>query len=553
LPKGLSRKTGAIAGVAIATVAGGSLLNSGVEPSPQYEGRFQLRVGTETRNGTEQAAKPAQATTTTADVDYATHARILWSHNVLAPVAEQLQSRYPDLDYRKLSGNLEVAYDERTNQFEVNYRDTDPEKVQVVLDRISRAYLKYSQECHSDICQVLEFIDQRLPQLQSEVKTQTQQIQEFQHRYGVSNPNELGQELSRRKGVLEKQSLDFQIELSAARTRYVALQKEFGTSPQNDLADRLLASDRRYQEVLSQLQSLANQFATELAHPQANQVTVEAFKQQYQQVSLELAEVVQQVVLKSQLGKRATSPAATYEDTLQVYILGQWVDTVRQIHTLETSSQLTEDAKKLLSVQVRQWAVLARQYEKLQQSLHSSTELLNLNLSRRADLQARLRPPQPWRMVAPPEVVQVSGKQASPYLINAEQDLRLGLALCFALLIWGISLTGTATPRSTVSHESEPNVVPEYSWEVLPVLPVAPAIVGALPAFPVSYNGMQWSPTWKFEGDPQAIAYFLLFALVYLEKAKTEEWNGRTLDVGKGVNHRSYSSNTMLLGELAYQ
>jgi hypothetical protein len=527
LPRLLNRKTGAIAGVAIATVAGGGLLQS-VEPSSQYEGSFHLQVGSETRTSPERTTQQSPATTT-ASIDHATYARILWSHNVLAPVVEQLQPQYPDLSYSALADNLEVNYNDTTNSFEVNYRDNDPQKVQVVLDQVSRAYLKYGQECHSDVCQGLDFIGQRLHQLQGQIAAQQREIQEFQQRYGVSDPERLGLELSQRNGVLEKQHLNFQVELSVARTSYTTLQKQFGATPDNNLADRLLAQDNEYQEVLNQLQLLANQFATELANPQTQQATVESLKQQYEVLSLQLAKVAQQVVSKSELGRRVASPNANYQDTVQAYTLLQWADTVRQIHTLEISRQLTAEAQQMLAVQVRQWAVLARKYSVLQQNVQSTKNLLKLHLTRRAELQTHLRPQAPWRMVAPPEVVEVSGRQASHYLIDAQHDFRLGLTLCFALVIWGMTLSGTTKTHGAHAeyHRENPQeFIPQYSSEIVSVTPFDSPVIPTVPMLSnsVSRNAMVPSPAiWEFEDEYRAIAYFLLLTMLYAEKMKAAQ------------------------------
>jgi uncharacterized protein involved in exopolysaccharide biosynthesis len=95
--------------------------------------------------------------------------QVLWSPKLLAPVVQQLQTQYTDLNYDTLAQKLDITHRDGDKTLEIRYQDPDPQKVQAVLEKVSHAYLQYSQQCRSNLCRELQFVEQRLPQIQKQV------------------------------------------------------------------------------------------------------------------------------------------------------------------------------------------------------------------------------------------------------------------------------------------------------------------------------------------------------------------------------------------------
>src|SRR5579883_1246378 len=113
VPLRLNRRTWALAGAAIATVAGTSLVQMANQPA-QYEGKFQLLVEPGTVAST-QANTPSHAKALPApSLDYATQIQVLWSPKLLAPVVQQLQTQYADLNYDTLAQKLTITHRDGT-------------------------------------------------------------------------------------------------------------------------------------------------------------------------------------------------------------------------------------------------------------------------------------------------------------------------------------------------------------------------------------------------------------------------------------------------------
>ncbi|HEY9655971.1 MAG TPA: hypothetical protein V6C50_10805, partial [Crinalium sp.] len=270
-PSLFNRRTGALAGAAIALVGGTTLVQLANQPD-QYEGKFQLLV--EPGAGTNVPATQAhtQATLSSATVDYASQIQVLWSPKLLAPVVQQLQTQYTDLNYDTLAQKLDITHRDDDKTLEIRYQDPDPQKVQAVLEKVSHAYLQYSQQCRSNLCRELQFVEQRLPRIQKQVGVAQQNLQTLQQRHGITEPTALGQQLSQRSNVLTQQRQALQIRLIEARTQLAILQQRSGQprlSPTDaDLAEQALTRNDRYQSLFAQLQPIADQLAVELARPQ---------------------------------------------------------------------------------------------------------------------------------------------------------------------------------------------------------------------------------------------------------------------------------------------
>jgi len=514
-----NRRTGALAGAAIALVGGATLVQL-ANQSDQYEGKFQLLVesGAETTVPVTQAN--AQATRSTPTIDYASQIQVLWSPKLLTPVVQQLQTQYTDLNYDTLAQKLDITHRDDDKTLEIRYQDPDPQKVQAVLEKVSHAYLQYSQQCRTNLCRELQFVEKRLPQIQKQVGVAQQNLQTLQQRHGMTEPTALGQQLSQRSDVLTQQRQALQIRLIEARTQLAILQQRSGQprlSPTDaDLAEQALTRNDRYQSLLAQFQTIADQLAVELARPQPDSATLQPLKQRYQVLSAQMTEAAQapiarqlaQAIADFQIGK-----TTDYTAIVQQQNLLEWVTAATQVQVLTLTEQVIAQTSGHVQQQIKQWAVLARQYAELNLELKFATDNLNLYTAKRTELQQFMTPRTNWQLTTAPTVEQVS---SGFVLSDPEQRLSLGLLLSFMLVILVMSIADQ-TKRTKPTRRQLPSIQPESlpqtsyqtsSYQTAVINQAAALIMPAVAALT------------ERTAQHQRTALFLLTAAVRLETVK---------------------------------
>lgn len=466
LPNLFNGRTGALVGVAIATVAGTSLIQLAEQPAT-YEGKFQLLVEpTGTIEPTAQTAAQTaakQATLAAPSLDYASQMQVLWSPKLLSPVVQQLQTQYADLNYETLSQKLAIAHHDGEKTLEITYQDTDPKKVEAVLQTVSQAYLQYSQECRTSLCRELNFVERRLPHLQTQVTITQQNLQQLQQQHGITEPKALGQQLAQRSAVLTQQRQDLQIRLTEARTQLAILQMR--SAQPDGLATQWLSQNDRYQSLLAQFQAIADQLAVELARPQPDVAKLQALKQRYQQVAAQMTEAVQQPIaaqITRSIADFQANKTADYTQVSQQQTLLEWLTAANQVQMLEISQQAIVQTEAQVKQQIKQWAVLARHYDELNLELRFATDNLNLYEAKRAELQQFVQPKTDWQLATAPAVEQISDGFA---LSDPEHRFSLGLLLSFLMVILIMSVAEQTKPNRLPRRQS--SIQPE-SWQTQP-------------------------------------------------------------------------------------
>jgi uncharacterized protein involved in exopolysaccharide biosynthesis len=410
------------------------------------------------------------ATTSTPSIDYATEIRILWSPKVLSPVVEQLQKQYPDFNYERLSQNLDITHEAGSNTLEIRYQDSDPQKTQAVLERVSQAYIQYSQECRSRLCQKLQFVESQIPHLQKQVDRFQKQLSSFQQKHGLTNPEQHGKQLSERRHRLIQQQQDVQIQLAEAEAQYTLLQSRISSNSE-PLENPFLKQNARYQALLKQFQLTSTQIAVELGRSTPNSSTLQTLQQQYQQQANQLAQVVQQPLVDRLSQATQASETLNHQEIDQLRTLMDWVHAAHQIQMLDTSRQAIGQAETSLNQQIQQWAALARQHHTLQLEVQLATNRLNLYLARQAEMRQFSRPNQPWRVSAPPQVE--STVSDGLLLPDAQWEFSLSLVLCFVLVLGAIAVWKDPKSAKPALGLSESELSPDLAWHPLPVTPLS--------------------------------------------------------------------------------
>lgn len=419
-------------------------------------------------------------------LDYDTQILVLRSSEIMAPIVQQISTRYPDVSYGSLMGNMKISRFQETKILEVSYKDSDPQKIQFILEQLSKGYLKYSvQQRQQSLGQGIQFVDFQLPQLRGRVNSLQIQMQGFREQYNLIAPEDKAGLLYQKASNLEQQRLDTQKQLAEARRFYAALQGRSGaqlamqaesgsldmTSPaassaqstassalsqtapsqaeseevQNSNGSRRSSSEiiksapgnvpgkssaatarnegSLYQSLMAQVRQLDSQIALESSRFQADSPHIQALKQK----RANLLPVLQQEA-KRALGNKL-------------------VEVANQIAALETRTAKITREESSLNQQVKQLPNLARRYTDLQRELRIATESLNRFLEKREVLQVEAaQKVMPWQIIASPQAPTV------PISPNVQRNLILG---AIAGLLAGIAAATLLERLDNDFHSAE--------------------------------------------------------------------------------------------------
>jgi capsular exopolysaccharide synthesis family protein len=416
------RRAIVVVGVAIAVTSGIGFWSFRQEP--KYESRFQLLVEPVTAEGgklNKLAQVPGVTDVPYSVLDYDTQIQVLRSPNLMSPILQEIQKRYPEVSYDSLitSTQLKIARFEETKILEVRYRDTDAKKVREVLHQVARGYLRYSlQERQMNLKKGIEFVDSQLPQLRLRVDKLQADLQAFRQRNELLDPESQSQQLAMRVNTIEQQQVDTQVKIRENQSLYATLTSQLGLQPEQAIATTSLSEAPRYQQLLNQLQEIEAKIAKESARFTEESPTIVALRNQQRNL-LPLLEQESQKVIGTNLqqaGVTNDSPSSIRNQLSQ-----QLVDAANQIQVLQMRQKAIAQAERLLNQQVRQMPVIARQYTDLQRELNVATESLNRFLGVREGLQIEVAQKSlPWQIILKPEAPKF------PVSPNNERNLVLG-------------------------------------------------------------------------------------------------------------------------------
>lgn len=408
----LRRKTLIILGVAAAVTAAAGV--KAFTDTPTYLGEFEVLVQPMTAETAVVSSVPgsltneekAGASGTRLDADLI---KILTSSRVLQPVVDQIRKQYPDITYDELSRTLAVApLDKGSNILQTTYRNPDPQKVQVVLDRVSKAYLAYSlQSRQADIRRALKFVEDKLPDLQQRVTQLQQRLQQLRQRNDLIDPESRGQQLSTQVNTFTQQQLDAQIQLEQIRKQYMALRSQLGQRPNEAAASSALTQNPRYQALLKQLLDIDTQIAEASTLYLEPSPDLQLLRERRQNVLLLLGREGQQTER----------------------------EVIDQMRSLEVRDQALQKTVGALNANVNQLSTVSRDYANIQRELQITTQNLNQFLSKREALQIDVAQREiPWELLTPPtKPLPTASSLTNNLVLGAVLGLLLGVAVALLL------------------------------------------------------------------------------------------------------------------------
>jgi polysaccharide biosynthesis transport protein len=372
--------------------------------------------------GNTQASQPV--------LDYATQIEILLSPQLLNPVVRNLQAQYPELTVEDLKNALlieRVASKKgkgETKILQVTYQAPSPDKAQHVMSALSKAYIQYSfSERKTNLRRAIQFVDNQLPKVETQVQKFEQELQTFRERYRLLDPTSLGGQISGQTGEIQKQAMDNQVELLQTRQLYESLANQLQLQPRSAEAATVLSEAPEYQKVLAQYQDLQTQIATLSAELTDDHPSVIALKDKQEELEPLLESSAESALGKQLSGQLPDIQALPFQNTLRQGLSKQYIDTSIQLNVLEAKRRGILNAQRTLAVQMQQMPSITRYYENLQRRLQIATATLGKFLEQRETLMVNAaREEVPWELLSQPSISRMANS-------NASRDLMIGSLL----------------------------------------------------------------------------------------------------------------------------
>ncbi|ARV63210.1 capsular biosynthesis protein [Nostocales cyanobacterium HT-58-2] len=423
--------------------------------TPKYEGKFQILVEPLKTTDSELLVLLSETLKQNVneitkqnktELDYQALMEVLKSPKLINPVVKDLKQQYPEISYDTLvasSASGKVSTDqvgtlhisrlgkgkEQSRVVEVRYRESDPRKVEYVLNKVSQAYQNYSKEQQqTSLRQGIKFVEQQIPKMQLRVSMLQGQMQVFQQKHSMFNPEVQGEQLLVRADELKVQRIEAQRRLAESRALSASLQKQLAMSGDMAIAASALSESPQYQQVLTRLQEVETRIATESARLTDNNPIMVNLREQRRK----LLPLVQKEA-KLALGNNANSSSVpnsqlgVYQNSVRRDLIKQLADTTNQIKTLESSLQANKKATDEVNQQIQEYPALSRQYTNLQRELQVSTDTLSQLLAKQDALRVdAAQQDVPWEMIMPPTLPRDKMGQLVPVGLNTERNIVLG-------------------------------------------------------------------------------------------------------------------------------
>ena len=381
-------------------------------------------------------------------LDYETQIRVLLSPKLMESVVENLQQRYPAINYNSLKDSLSIdrlsyekdGKEEGTKIIEVKYKNKDTKQILFVLETVAKTYLEYSlQERQKSLTQGIEFIDTQLPSLQQQVDVIQGQLQNIRQQYNLVDPEEAELRLSQHALGISKDRLVTEVQLAETKALYETLQKQF--REENPTAILSRESDA-YGTLLSQLQTIEAQLASESAQFREDSPPMEILREKQQNLRVLLNQQSQDI-LENLAG--------------EIQGLEERYNTI-----VQTENQVNQKLEQLPTV--------TRQIADLQRKLDIATDNLKEFLSKRESLRLDAAQQEiPWEMISPPELWRTAN--GNPLPVEA-LSLRRPFAIAVVLSgLLGIGVGFLVEILHTVFHTPE-EIQGQTKLPILGVIPL---------------------------------------------------------------------------------
>ncbi len=382
-------------------VAAGAVLKAEKDP-PVFHGQFEIL--TKPVTGESKAIASIPQTLGAANVsspeseNVATTVKVLQSPRLLAPIVKQLQSKYPDLNYKQLDKDLDVTPGQ-PNVLKVVYANENEQQVKDVLQALSKAYLDYSlAERQEDINQAIKFVQDTFKKgkIQQNVEIWQDKLRILRQKNDLIEPAQKSQQVSALIAALTQQRIDTRVQYEQMRAKYDDLKRELAQQPAERAGNSVLSENVRYQKILDQIQEADILLRKESALRTAENPTIKTLQEKKDN-------------LLPLLSAEEARVQRDFESRINELV-------ARDLSLAEKIDKSNQELVKL--------AAVSRDYDKIQLQLKIATENFGQFIAKQQALEIeKTQKIQPWKLLDP-QLTEVNKPAA--VVDSAKRNLLLG-------------------------------------------------------------------------------------------------------------------------------
>jgi capsular exopolysaccharide synthesis family protein len=456
----------AIAAASLATLSGSFIVWNDKKIVSYYEGKFtvlvepltsddrlsKLLVQAQNNNLGITELDKLKSSADGSSVDYQSLTRVLKSPEVLIPLVNKLQERYPKFDYQTLNSSLSIqrvtflqdGKQGGTKLLEISYNDSDPKRITYVLEETARYYLEYmGKERLRSTKESMDFIARQIPPLQQKVDNLQQELQILKIKYNFNEPGLRNRSLSDQLDNLTGRRLEVQVQLAQSRQQYESYQKRTLTGDYRWIVE---VSPRSYENLVSKVSEIESQVALSSTQFYESSIPIQSLRDKQQSLRAIMQREAGSVLLQLK----------------------------SQLEQLEARERLLANSQNLLQTQTTEMPQAQRRYEDIQLKLEIAKNTLRQFLEKQKTLQVDAgQIDGGWQIISKPQLV-TDGK-GNPYSVT-EKPTRSNLMIAIVISsLLGIAIGFLIEVLNTVFHTPE-EIKSATKRPLLGVIPIAKAM-----------------------------------------------------------------------------
>lgn len=405
-----------------------------------YTGDFQLLVEPATSEG-----NFSQTSTYSEEgkLDYSTIITLLKSPAMLTPIVEQIQIEYPDFTQARLKENIKISrlnLDESdlsnlTKIIEVGYEESDPDLVNLVLEKTADKYLQYSvEERKSQIVKGVNFLENQLIDSKQRVGKLKTELQQLQEKNKFFDPKQKGEELLKQVNQINAQKLETNTELLKLKALKQNLERQLGMNAEEARRASALGENKNYQKLLEQSKLLDSEISRETAKFTINSPQLNLLYDRQQNLSRLLNQESQKILGRNFQTRAASSSLLNFQSSISSNMAQQLVETTNQISLLEIQLSSLKSIQSEFDQQTQKLPVVSRQYAEINKELAIANKTYDQLLTQREALNIELAQSQvPWEIVSSPQLLQDSS--GDPATLPTNSSKKLAMTLLGSLIV----------------------------------------------------------------------------------------------------------------------
>lgn len=458
-----------VVAASLATLSGSFILWNHKKIVSQYEGKFTVLVEPLTTDDrlskllvqaqnnslgiTELNKIKSSAEDGSSSVDYQSLTRVLKSPDVLIPLVNKLQERYPQFDYNTLNNRLTIervtflrdGKQGGTKLLDISYRDRDPKRIKYVLEKTAQYYREYMGKERLKVSQQsIDFIARQMPPLQQKVDNLQQELQILRIKYNFNNEPELrNRSLSDQLDSLANRRLEVQVQLVESRHQYENYKKRSLTGDNRWIID---IRPKSYENLIGKVNEIESQLALSSTQFYENSLPIQSLRDKQQSLSALIKREADSVLFQMK----------------------------SQLEQLEARDRVLANSQNLLKAKITQIPQAQRRYDDIQLKLEIAKNTLKLFLEKQKTLQLDAgQIDGSWQIISKPQLVTDENGYLAPV---AQKPTRRHLMIAIVISsLLGIAIGFLVEVLNTVFHTPE-EIKSATKRPLLGVIPIAKAM-----------------------------------------------------------------------------